>query len=778
MKKRWTRSLALRLGLAVLGVEILALGLLGWYYLRTFSHWIDEYVLDQVRMPSRLINSGVLHIEFAAEPDVIREVLREELLEGLVVDAEGRVLLALHPERVGERVTSLLNLPRSHWHSLPPEGRIAAVGREDERLAALVPVTAGEVGSPFLFLYTEISTARTQVVKRQAQNFFLAGSAATVAITFLLLMVVSNILVLRPVGDASRLVAAVAGGDYSHRIARPAGGEVGELQVGLNQMAERLESTFAALEKNIRELEETQSELALREAFLQELLASLPVAVLVEEADGAISYWNRAAEQIFGVTLEEVREGPFHSHVQITPVERWKEAMEEARSGQRVVQVEDLRVSSPGRGEVVLTSIFVPIHDPTGRLLRILSIHEDVTELRERQREREQIQRKITETQRLESLGVLAGGIAHDFNNLLMAILGNTDLARAEVPPASPLREYLSGVETAARRAAELCRQLLAYSGKGRFVNELVDLRELVQELSEVMEVVLAKKARLVLNFAADVPPVEGDPSQLRQVVLNLLTNAAEAIPGQQGLITVHIYRQACDEAYLATTRIDDPLPAGEYVVLEVSDTGVGMTEEVQQRIFEPFFTTKFSGRGLGMAAVLGIVRSHRGGIKIYSEPGKGTAVKVLLPASDRQVRPHTRRLEVAGSFAGSGTVLLVDDEERVRAVAKRMLEKFGFDVLTAADGKEALEVFRAHRAAIKLVLLDLTMPEMDGQETLRRLRAIDTAVPVVISSGYNAQNVTRRFVGREVAAFIQKPYRLSELEVVLKKIFRNSPGE
>ncbi|GAB4242674.1 MAG: hypothetical protein Kow00109_18390 [Acidobacteriota bacterium] len=766
----------IRLGAAVLLVEIVALSLLGWYYLRSFSRWIDDYLLDQVRTPSRLINSGVLHIEFVADPEAIREILREDLLEGLVVDAEGKVLLALDSRRVGQRVASLLNLPPERWTALGAEGIVAPADPRGDRLASLIPVTVGEGQTPFLFLYAEISTARTQETKRNARLFVVAGSAATVLVTFLLLMAVSNLLVVRPVADANRLISRVAGGDYSYRISRLSGGEVGELQAGLNRMAERLENSFDTLQRNIEELDRARNELALREGFLTDLLAHLPVGVIVEEADGTVSFLNTAAAKMFGVSLEQVRDRSFLATVALESPDDWRRAVEQVRNELRSIQLEDVKVLSGGRGETLVSSIFVPFRDREGRLVRILSIHQDVTELRRRQEEQERMQRKITETQRLESLGVLAGGIAHDFNNLLMAILGNTDLARADLPAASPLRGYLSGIETAARRAAELCRQLLAYSGKGRFVNEAIDLRELVKELSEVMEVVVAKKARLVLEFASDVPPVEGDPSQLRQVVLNLLTNAAEAIPGNQGLVTVHIYRQHCDEEYLRSTLIDDPLPEGDYVVLEVSDTGVGMSPEVQQRIFEPFFTTKFSGRGLGMAAVLGIVRSHRGGIKIYSEPGKGTAVKILLPASEKPALAPSRRIELAGGFRGSGTVLLVDDEERVRSVARRMLERFGFDVLTAANGKEALAVFRAHRENVKLVLLDLTMPEMDGQETLRRLHEIDAAVPVVISSGYNAQNVTRRFVGREVAAFIQKPYRLSELEAVLKRVFGSPP--
>jgi len=389
----------------------------------------------------------------------------------------------------------------------------------------------------------------------------------------------------------------------------------------------------------------------------------------------------------------------------------------------------------------------------------------DLSQRKEEERERRNLERQLQHVQKLESLGVLAGGIAHDFNNILMAILGNADLALTKLSPSAPGRRNIEEIETAAQRAAELCQQMLAYSGKGRFVIQRLHLSEIVEEMSHMLEISVSKSVVLKYHFASDLPAVEGDATQIRQVVLNLITNASEAIGSKSGVISVSTGAMVCDRAYLGSSYLDEKLPEGVYAYLEVADTGCGMDEETKKRLFDPFFTTKFTGRGLGMSAVLGIVRGHRGAIKIYSEVGKGTSVKVLFPAVDEPAEGRSEPEETGiGQWRGRGTVLVVDDEESVCAVARQMLEYYGFRVLTAGDGQEALRVFRLHGREIVCVVLDLTMPHMDGEVTFRELRRIDPEVRVLLSSGYNQQDVTQRFVGKGLAGFIQKPYKGSRL--------------
>ena len=407
---------------------------------------------------------------------------------------------------------------------------------------------------------------------------------------------------------------------------------------------------------------------------------------------------------------------------------------------------------------------------PVNNVPLLLLAVTDITERKSAENKRLQLERQMQETQKLESLGVLAGGIAHDFNNLLTVILGNASLALDELPPTSAAGDNLKAIEHTALRAAELCRQMLAYSGKGRFVIEAVELGALIQDMVSLLKASISKKAMLHLNLAESLPSLRGDPSQIRQIVMNLVINASEALGEHAGTITLATGLLEASPEPLAGIHLDEPLAEGPYVWLEVSDTGCGMDPETRRRIFEPFFTTKFTGRGLGLSAVLGIVRGHQGALKVQSEPGKGTSFKVLFPAAPQEVPTPPRSGEPKpGLWKGAGTILLVDDEESVRTMGRRMLERSGFQVLTAADGRAALEIYRARRGEIALVLLDLTMPDLDGEETFHELRQIDPNVRVVMSSGYTESEIIPRFAGQGLTGFLQKPYTTAALMECLR---------
>jgi PAS domain S-box-containing protein len=398
----------------------------------------------------------------------------------------------------------------------------------------------------------------------------------------------------------------------------------------------------------------------------------------------------------------------------------------------------------------------------------------DFIEISERKRNEEEriaLEKQLLHAQKLESLGVLAGGIAHDFNNLLTSIVGNTDLALMRLNTESPVRDNLHQVELAATRAADLAKQMLAYSGKGKFIIESIDLNRLVEEMTKMLEVSISKKCVLRFNFAEGLPTVDGDATQFRQVVMNLVINASEAIGTKSGVIAISTGCMQCDRKYLSSAWLNEQISEGLYVWLEIADTGCGMDKETASKIFDPFFTTKFTGRGLGMAAVLGIVRGHKGAIKVYSEPGRGTTFKVLLPAVDMPKELFNGNSGNDTEWKGSGTVLLVDDEETVIGIGSEMLKELGFHVLTAMDGREALDVFKNNQDQICCVILDLTMPHLDGEQTFRELRLIQPDIKVVMSSGYNEQEVTQRFMGKGLAGFIQKPYKFSTLRNVIRGI-------
>ena len=384
---------------------------------------------------------------------------------------------------------------------------------------------------------------------------------------------------------------------------------------------------------------------------------------------------------------------------------------------------------------------------------------------------RRKLEVKMLETQKLESLGVLAGGIAHDFNNLLMGILGNADLALPLITPGSRAIQNVEEIIRASQRAADLCRQMLAYSGKGRFVVARYDLSEIVREIAKMLEVSVSKKASLRYTLATELPAVLADATEMSQVIMNLITNASESLGDERGVISVSTGVIECDRAILSESYFDDKLSEGRYVYLEVSDNGCGMNKETLSRIFDPFYTTKFMGRGLGLAAVLGIIQGHHGAIKVQSEPGQGTRFTILLPALDGEPKEPPPKTAWSVPASRGGTILLVDDDPVVREVGTQMVDGLGFRCLTAANGQEGLEVFRKHKAEIDCIILDLTMPEMGGEEVFKELRRLHGDVCVVLSSGYNEEDVTQRFIGQGLAGFVQKPYTSAKLRITLNRV-------
>jgi len=383
------------------------------------------------------------------------------------------------------------------------------------------------------------------------------------------------------------------------------------------------------------------------------------------------------------------------------PLEVLREQLISIWAGNRTFEAELHSGTLDGRRIVVLFRSHVERGDQELDLSRVIITMVEITEHKRAEEETRKLERQLQQAQKLESLGVLAGGIAHDFNNLLTGILGGADLALSKMSPESPGRRHVALVQKAAARATELTNQMLAYSGHGRVLVEHLNLSALVVEMEQLLEASVSKKVLLESDLPADLPAVTADATQLRQVVMNLIINASEAMGEAKGSVSVRTELVPLQDPAPASEYPPDGLAPGNYVCLEVSDTGCGMDEETQAKMFDPFSTTKFQGRGLGLAAVLGIVRGHKGAITVSSEPGHGTMVRVLLPAVDGS-SPLDPITPIDGTpWLGSGTVLVVDDEDIVREVAREMLNERGFDVLTAADGRQGVELYRAHAGEI-----------------------------------------------------------------------------
>ena len=500
------------------------------------------------------------------------------------------------------------------------------------------------------------------------------------------------------------------------------------------------------------------------------IVASSQDAIIGKSAEGLVTSWNLGAERMFGYTADEMLGRPMDILHPPGTSEEERLALNRVLQGDYINALETVRRRRDG--SLVHVSLTIsPIRDEAGAIVGASKIARDITERRRLAAEQEAMDRKLQESQKLESLGVLAGGIAHDFNNLLTGVLGNASLLRLELGAASGSAPIIDQIETASRRAAELCRQLLAYSGRGRFLVQRLDLNRLVEETTHLLTISVSKHCVLRLNPARDLPAVNADATQLRQIVMNLVINASEAIGERSGIVALTTGLARLDQAYLATLHQADDLAPGDYVFLEVSDNGCGMDAATLARIFDPFFTTKFTGRGLGLAAVLGIVRGHRGAIKVYSEPGRGTTFRILLPCADGPADAGEPAAPAGPAWRGRGTVLVVDDEETVRAVSARMLEHCGFTVELAPDGREAVERFRQAPARYDLVLLDLTMPHLDGEETFRQLRHLRPGVRVLLMSGFNQQEAVSRFTGKGLAGFLQKPFEADALVAAVRQV-------
>ncbi len=421
----------------------------------------------------------------------------------------------------------------------------------------------------------------------------------------------------------------------------------------------------------------------------------------------------------------------------------------------------------------LLSSVSSVIHEYNGHQGYVVVV-KDVTEMRMAEAERRQLDMKMQQSQRLESLGLMAGGIAHDFNNLLTGVMGHTSLAMSCVPQDHPVYQELVHISTATQYASDLVKQMLAYSGHDSFQKRILDLNNAVRDMTQLLTVSIPKNVKINTELQSGVLAIESDPVQLQQVLMNIVINAGEAIGTAAGQITIRTGNRLIGEDELSNGYMNDGLSAGMYTVVQIIDTGCGMDAETLIRFYDPFFTTKFPGRGLGLAAVLGIMRSHSGGIHVVSRPGEGTTFTLIFPSVSEDVP-----VEVTAADGEDWQpehqlhALIVDDEEGVRLVATAMLNRLGLTVETACDGQEGVNLVTASPSKYDLIVLDLTMPNMGGEEALEHIRQLCPDIPVVISSGYTEIEMELHSDERRFDAFLQKPYRLEQVKQVISQVMR-----
>ena len=494
-------------------------------------------------------------------------------------------------------------------------------------------------------------------------------------------------------------------------------------------------------------------------------------------AEQRLTYLTESVEPIMGYSCEQLADGTLWAKI-VPESDRqahWQLADEAAACPDQAGFVHEYRLTVGDGSLRWLQDVVRLVRDDAGEVVSHRGITLDISEKKRAEEEQRNMQAKLLEVQKLESLGVLAGGIAHDFNNLLTGMLGNLSIALLDLPAGNPARPRLEAAMGGAQRAAELTQQMLAYSGRGTFTVEPVNVSAHLREIAGLFETTLPPGVQLRLDLDDDLPLVQADPSQLQQVFMNLVLNGAEAVGSERGTVHVNSGRQEIDAAYARRVLSPHPVPVGNYVFVEVSDSGCGMDAQTKAQIFDPFFTTKATGRGLGLAAVSGIIRSHDGVIRVYSSPGKGSTFKVLLPAIEGKL---TAKPTFEINDIGHGDlVLVIDDEDDVRLAARFMLERLGFQVVEAVDGAEGLQTFCELADRLACVILDMTMPAMGGAEVFRRIQHITDTVPVVLSTGYARLEATHQFHGRGLAGFLQKPYTVQQLAEVMQATIGSEPA-
>lgn len=515
------------------------------------------------------------------------------------------------------------------------------------------------------------------------------------------------------------------------------------------------------------------------EAKIRTLVETSPDFILQADLQGRILVANRQTAGSLGYeSVEEMLQEVSSIQELIAPADR-------PRLNRDIQQIGDRRIlrdieyqfrGRQGRSLPVEVNMALAVNEdeqPVG----FICVGRDILERKKAEEERQRLEARIQRSQKLESLGLMAGGIAHDFNNLLMAIIGNAELAMLDLLPGSSPHTSVQEIIRISQRASELSRQMLVFAGRGSFAVSSLDLNELIERMLPLLRIPSAKRAQLKLELAEELPSIKADASQVQDLLIRTVTNSAEAMGDRQGQIGIRTGRCVLRPEEMDGFILDESLPSGELIRLEITDNGCGMDQATMEKIFDPFFTTKTKSRGLGLPAVLGIVRGHHGAIRVQSETGRGTTVTILFPPAALveaiAEKPAVATAEV--EWKPSGTILVVDDEEPVRWVASKALQKMGFEVITAADGQEGVAMFREQAGKIAAILLDMTMPNMDGTEAFREIRKISRDVPVVLTSGYDPKDALVSMEGENFSGFLQKPFKLAMLQKSMRDVLAKS---
>jgi PAS domain S-box-containing protein len=545
---------------------------------------------------------------------------------------------------------------------------------------------------------------------------------------------------------------------------------------------EKTEDELSRYRLNLEELVTVRTnELVKSETRFRSYVENANDIVFSLSAEGIFTYVSPNWKNAFGYEIDETVGKPFTTFVHPDDVSNCFAALQKViTTGEKQADIE-YRVLCKVDNYIWYSANGSRLVDSENNEATFLGVGRDISEHRRAEEERLTLEQQFQQSQKLESLGVMAGGIAHDFNNLLQSILGNMELAERVLAQNSKPQKLIANAIISGKQAALLTNLLLAYIGRGFIEKKKLSLNELIRENTEIMRSATTSLVSIEMTLSEELPAIIADEAQLQQLVMNLITNAAEAIDKQPGFVKISTGTQDCDRTCLAASLLDKKAEPGHYVFLEVKDSGCGMDEETLKRLFDPFFTTKFTGRGLGMSAVMGIVKTYSGALFVESKVGKGTTFRVLFPAQESVLQDTLQKpfaslpeKQAIPDNPLSGLALLVDDEKSVLKTCTKMLKLCGFTVITASDGMDAVTQFREHSDVIDVVVMDLTMPNMDGVTAMVEIREIRPDAKVILASGFNEEELSKRFIGFAApSGFIRKPYSMNQLELELQRVMR-----